>query len=285
MACPSCGSTTRHLIAPGYWECDGAVTVGLQGNMPLEARCGQRYQEGPVEASLGLCRCGTAAISRCIRCSQPACGDHSRLVAERRVCTFCLDEEQGAALMEQRRQAAEKQREEQQRDRELREGLLQNLPPLVPQAVEALKRRGITSYPMARWNTIEKRHDGGLSGHGWVTRKYQLAEHLGNWWWNVARAERRTRAVNSDFYEYERIESATICMSEAGDFGWQGHVVMSDVRAKWWLPAVRVAPPCDQFDLEGAIRSVSDLQLGALVDLEVKLHAYINGTDSPRTSL
>ena len=60
MACPSCGAVEpRHLIAPGYWECQSTINVGGASHEPAPGHpwmtvpmprpdyrtCGTRYAE------------------------------------------------------------------------------------------------------------------------------------------------------------------------------------------------------------------------------------------------
>src|SRR5664280_2987496 len=104
MSCPRCGSTDRSQLAPGYFECRGAVLMlqtamvpdpgqpgmlrplGLQDSRP----CRTRYQEGPGQPAIPLCECGTFSIGICQDCRTPVCGDHSLLAGRVRQCSSCV---------------------------------------------------------------------------------------------------------------------------------------------------------------------------------------------------
>lgn len=102
MACPQCGGSDRHLIAPGYWERDSLITVrsvrpavgSVSDVIPhVETqRCGHRYHEGMGSTSdAPVCACGTFAVGRCMRCGNGVCGDHSSLgTDQKRYCGACL---------------------------------------------------------------------------------------------------------------------------------------------------------------------------------------------------
>lgn len=97
VGCPDCGGAVRVQIAPSYFRCVGdrfepyldhnGHTVGGY------VRCGRQYHDGG-SATDEVCRCGTFAIRRCVRCSVQLCGDHSLLTekteAGQWVCRPCL---------------------------------------------------------------------------------------------------------------------------------------------------------------------------------------------------
>ncbi|MGY1813240.1 hypothetical protein [Blastococcus sp. SYSU D00820] len=140
MACPSCGSTQRDPIAPGFWQCTGQVPRtamqmvpdegGPRGpyGEPLAMRpqysrwsepCGHRYAEGaPGSPGGARCSCGTYSIGRCADCGQDVCGDDSVRRDGRRICRSCIE---AAARRAEAEEAARAEAERTARARETAE--------------------------------------------------------------------------------------------------------------------------------------------------------------------
>jgi len=123
MACPKCGGTSRDPITSGYWQCTTQMAITVEvpyaveiptgqtsGFVPpvvqeiryrSETRheaCGCRYRDGIQVPSPPCFRCGTYSIGLCQQCSEPACGDHSELFEEKRLCSSCAaTKKEGAA--------------------------------------------------------------------------------------------------------------------------------------------------------------------------------------------
>lgn len=98
MPCPSCGGTARNEIAPGYFHCvsdrmEVHPTGGFDGRpIPVSVECGIYYQEvqGSGVPGQPICDCGTFAVRRCVRCSQPLCGTHGKPMGEATGRWHCL---------------------------------------------------------------------------------------------------------------------------------------------------------------------------------------------------
>ncbi len=101
--CPRCGSSDIRPVAPGYFEC---LQSDPQRGGSDRDRCYTRFRDETEGATAGgaLCACGTRGIGRCSTCGREVCGDHSRLVADRRYCSaharLAWDEEVANAAAE-----------------------------------------------------------------------------------------------------------------------------------------------------------------------------------------
>jgi hypothetical protein len=91
MACPGCGGVERVELAPGFFECRSPVAadhlwLGPAGTGQV---CGRRYQDGPMDATVGCIFCGLSAFARCTGCVDPVCGVHMRLGPDGIECSRC----------------------------------------------------------------------------------------------------------------------------------------------------------------------------------------------------
>lgn len=98
MSCPNCGSSESRLVAPGYVECAGVLTMDEVTPVGrLERRsvvCGSRYHTSVSAQQVGgaQCSCGLYVIGSCPRCGTSYCGDHSWLRDGQRLCGRCAQQ-------------------------------------------------------------------------------------------------------------------------------------------------------------------------------------------------
>jgi len=182
MACPTCGSTERRSVAPGYWECLGTIEEVRQAPQPGgppgalvgyidERPCLTRYQEastGLLHGSQTVCECGMFAVARCTECARPLCGDCSRRVDGRIYCAphgralqAEIDAERASALA--RAQEAHRQ---QQAERAARRDQVRAY---VPGLLEQLKTLGSPGSTPITFMTSEDKPGVLASMREWVS--------------------------------------------------------------------------------------------------------------------
>jgi hypothetical protein len=123
MTCPACGGSDREPIAPSYWRCTSPVTSETTVIEPVQGApphlgmtrpvsysqtrtCGTEYTEadGSRSSTTSPCFiCDTLMIVHCRACGKPACGSHSTLVDDSRLCRDCA----AAVFAERQREAQE----------------------------------------------------------------------------------------------------------------------------------------------------------------------------------
>ena len=85
--CPQCHGDAAEVIAPGFWRCTAEVRFTDSWGDLRTRICGYEYHEGRhLSSDTQLCSCGTFAVGRCQDCDKLVCGNHSRLVNDRRLC-------------------------------------------------------------------------------------------------------------------------------------------------------------------------------------------------------
>ncbi|HWB69896.1 MAG TPA: hypothetical protein VG518_07950 [Solirubrobacterales bacterium] len=151
VACPKCGGEALKLISPGLYECESFDSDAYI--------CRHRFQtaSAPQAGEQAICPCGTYAIGLCAECGQAVCGDHSDMVASKRLC------DQHAAVA--KADLDERDHEEHARNRRDFEAAL----------AEAVERfvgaMGAAGNPGCRASyRVEKRNGSGFkdkSIHGW----------------------------------------------------------------------------------------------------------------------
>lgn len=118
MPCPTCGSTVREPISPGFFRCLAIVETpgygpGRWGQPGPEfvarrAPCRTEYQEGAPVTGDGtlppLCSCNTFAVGRCSICRAWVCGNCSEMIGNERFCrSHRRESERKAAAQEAKR--------------------------------------------------------------------------------------------------------------------------------------------------------------------------------------
>jgi hypothetical protein len=161
VSCPKCGGEQREAIAPGFWECHSSVLIEVMepGPNPLNprqviptpvtyrVRCGEQYQEGGSDMAVTpACGCGTYSIGHCAACRTPVCGQHSRLVEDRRLCKPCAQVVYDQRAEVQRIEAA-RQRQEEILRRNAQAQDEQNAKAWCATAIRALSARGMPGAP------------------------------------------------------------------------------------------------------------------------------------------
>lgn len=129
--------------------------------------CGTEYHEAAMATMAGpVCSCGTFAIGTCTVCDIPVCGNCSRMTAGKRLCTAHATKAANESRESKERQARETAQAAEQktiRERDRREGQLDELKRIVDELV-AMGAPEATNFVSEHSGRFSSRS----LGRGWV---------------------------------------------------------------------------------------------------------------------